>query len=73
MNQINFKDMKNKWHNAELEKPESGKSVLLRVEKERNPNSIEFIEGYYSGFEYCDKDVRITHYDRITHWIELPE
>lgn len=31
---------------------------------------IKVIDGYY---EYCDKKALITHYDRVTHWIELPE
>ncbi len=66
-------DNTTKWHNAELEKPESGKIVLLRVEKDKNPNNVQFISGYHSGYEYCDKNVLITHYDRVTHWIELPE
>lgn len=66
-------DNTTKWNDANLEKLESGKRVLLRVEKEGNPNSVEFIAGYHSGYEYCDKKVLITHYDHITHWIELPK
>ena len=66
-------DSATKWHNAELENPGSGKAVLLRVERYKNPNDVQFVVGYYSGYEYCDKKVFITHYDRVTHWIELPE
>ncbi len=61
-----------KWHDAETDKPKTSAPVLLRVEKERDPRNVVFIPGYYSGYEYCDKKVIITHYDRITHWIELP-
>jgi hypothetical protein len=66
-------DNTTRWHNANLENSENGKTVLLRVEKDKNPNNVQFIVGYYSGYEYCDKKVLITHYDRVTHWIELPE
>lgn len=65
-------DNTTKWHNANLEKPGNGKTVLLRVEKYKNPNNVQFIVGYHSGYEYCDKEVLITHYDSVTHWVELP-
>lgn len=69
----------NKWHNAEFEKPQSGQNVLLRVEIGKDPNNVAFIIGYHSGYEYCDRRGKqlthsraITHYDKVTHWIELP-
>jgi len=61
-----------KWHNAETDKPKTSAPVLLRVEKDKNPRNVVFILGHYSGYEYYDKAAEITHYDRVTHWIELP-
>lgn len=61
-----------RWHNAEYDKPSNSRPVELRVEKNGNPNNVLFVKGYWSGYEYCDKDVVITHYDRVTHWRELP-
>lgn len=60
------------WHNAEYDKPSDSRPVELRVEKEKNPDNVLFIEGYFSGYEYCDRKEDITHYDRVTHWRELP-
>lgn len=65
-------DNENKWHNAATDRPKTSAPVLLRVEKDKNPDNVAFIAGYYSGYEYCDKSVEVTHYDRVTHWIELP-
>lgn len=60
------------WHNAGYDKPSNGRPVELRVEKYGDPNNVLFIKGYWSGYEYCDNDAGITHYDRVTHWRELP-
>lgn len=60
------------WHNAEYDKPSDSRPVELRVEKEKNPDNVLFIEGYFSGYEYCDRKEDITHYDRVTQWRELP-
>lgn len=62
----------NTWHNAGYDKPSNSRPVELRVEKNGNPKNVLFVKGYWSGYEYCDKDVVITHYDRVTHWRELP-
>lgn len=61
-----------RWHNAEYDKPSDSRPVELRVEKEKNPDNVLFTEGYFSGYEYCDRKGDITHYDRVTHWRELP-
>ena len=68
----------NNWHHAAYDKPQSGKRVLLRVEKNKNANNVQFVVGYHSGYEYCHNDEAatrhggiITHFDRVTHWIEL--
>lgn len=61
-----------KWHNAEYDKPIDSRPVELRVEKEKNPDNVLFTEGYFSGYEYNDRNGEITHLDRVTHWRELP-
>lgn len=60
----------NKWHNAYIDKPANGDEVLLRVHKD--DGRIIYIIGYYRGYEYGDNNAEITHYDDVTHWIELP-
>lgn len=68
-----------KWHDAETDKPKTSAPVLLRVEIDKNPRNVVFMPGYYSGYEYCNErgkvlthECALTHYDRVTHWIELP-
>lgn len=61
-----------RWHNAEYDKPSNGRIVELRVEKEKNSDNVLFTEGYYSGYEFCDTNESVTHYDKVTHWRELP-
>lgn len=60
----------NKWHNADTDKPANESEVLLRVRKD--DGRIIYIIGFYRGYEYGDDNAEITHYDKITHCIELP-
>lgn len=63
--------MTTEWHNAHTDMPRNGNKVLLRVRKDNG--EILYVEGFYRGYEYGDDNAVITHYDTVTHWVELPD
>ena len=60
--------MEGLWHTSD--KPSNGRNIIIKCVNGSTGEEFCCV-GYYSGYEYCDKDNRITHYDHVIAWKEI--